>query len=394
MNIYLLQIQSFFSNSSESVILGELGPGSSRFLGPARGVLPISPNGIRDLGTLPPSMRSDALLSYNYTFDHQGLISNISCIYDTQSPITFLAVPNDTFSMWVNASCNEIGLDDIVTTYYPVSNTDRTLTLWACKSIPTGEQYPAYHIYFRGSGRFYETDIGNITCTVSQIQPAVFPVTYQSRTGIFSTQKQITATAPMNSFSNLIEYAILSFQNVLQQAQTVTVNLVVASVQNLGVQGGIPLVSQNKQYLRLYEAMIQGILVDQVCTASNSSPPLLMVVPQVTYMRFLYSMMVNPPASCMRTMNGTFSAEVTGWVAKPVHIAFLIPMTIINLSSLIIVLISIAKAKRGRCKFDPIDPRPLLLAEPSLNQRDDSGWSDSVLYRSRQVRGYHILLRC
>jgi len=130
--------------------------------------------------------------------------------------------------------------------------------------------------------------------------------------------------------------------------------------------------------------------VDEVCTASNSSPPLLMVVPQVTYMRFLYSTMVNPPASCMRTMSGTFSAEVTGWVAKPVHIAFLIPMTILNLASLITVLISIAKAKRGCHKFDPIDPRPLLLAKPSLNQRDDSGWSDSVLYRSKQVRGYHI----
>ena len=383
-----VQIQSFFSNSSESVILGELGPGSFRFLGPARGVVPISPNGIRDLGTLPPSMLSDALLSYNYTFDHQGLISNISCIYDTQSPITFLAVPNDTFSVWVNASCNEVGLDDIGTNY-TVSDTDRTLTLWACKSIPTGEQYPAYHIYLRGSGGVYEPEIGNITCTVSPIQPAVFPVTYQSRTGIFSTQKQITAAAPANSFSNLIEYAIWVFQDVLQQAQTVSVNLVAALVQDLGVQGGVPLDLQNEQYLRLYEAMIQGILVDEVCTASNSSPPLLMVVPQVTYMRFLYSMM-DPPASCMRTMNGTFSAEVTGLVAKPVHIAFLIPMTILNLVSLIAVLISIAKAKRGRHEFDPIDPRPLLLAEPSLNQGDDSGWSDRVLYRSREVRGYHI----
>ena len=293
-----VQIQSFFSNSSESVTLGELGPGSFRFLGPARGVLPISPNGIRDLSTLPPSVLSDALLSYNYTFDHQGLISNISCIYDTQSPITFSAVPNDAFSLSVNASCNEIGLDDIGTNY-TVSDTDSTLTLWACKSIPTGEQYPAYHIYLRGSGGIYETEIGNITCAVSPIQPAVFPVTYQSRTGIFSTQKQITATAPANSFSNLIEYAIWVFQGVLQQAQTVSLNLVAALVQDLGVQDGVPLELQNEQYLRVYEKMIQGILVDEVCTASNSSPPLLMVVPQVTYIRFLYSMNVNPPASCM-----------------------------------------------------------------------------------------------
>jgi len=181
-------------------------------------------------------MLSDALLSYNYTFDHQGLISNISCNYDTQSPITFLAVPDNTFSMWVNASCNEIGLDELGTNY-TVSDTNCTLTLWECKSRPTGQQYPSYHIYLRGSAGSYETDIGNITCTVSPIQPAVFPVTYQSRTGIFSTQKQITVAAPANSFSNLIEFAIWVFQGVLQQAQTVSVNLVAASIQDLGVRG-------------------------------------------------------------------------------------------------------------------------------------------------------------
>ena len=374
------------SNSSESVILGELGPGSFRFLGPPRGVLPISPNGIRDLGTPPPSV-AEKNAPFNYTFDHQGLISNISCIYDTQSPITFWTVPSNTLS--ANGSCNETEIDGL-TLNYTMTDTGSILTLWACKSIPTGEQFPAYHIYLRGRGGSYETEIGNITCTVSPIQPAVFPVMYQSSTGIFSTQKQITAAAPANSFSNLIEYAISAMQGVVRQAQTVSVNLVAASVQDLGVQAGVPPSKQDEQYLRLYEAMIHGILVDEVCTASNSSLLLLMVVPQVTYMRFLYSMMVNPPASCMRTMNGKISAEVTGWVAKPVHIAFLIPMTVLNLASLITVLISIAKAKRGRYQFDPIDPRPLLLAGPSLNQRDDSGWSDSVVYRSREVRECHI----
>ena len=119
---------------------------------------------------------------------------------------------------------------------------------------------------------------------------------------------------------------------------------------------------------------------------------LLMTFLQVTYLRFLYSMIIDPlpPASCIRTVNGMLNAEVTGWVAKRVHIGFLMPMTILNLASLIVVLISIARANRGFYEFDPTDPRPLLLAEPSLDKSDDSGWADSVLYRSREVRKCRI----
>ena len=95
-------------------------------------------------------------------------------------------------------------------------------------------------------------------------------------------------------------------------------------------------------------------------------------------------------------MNGMMSAEVIGWVAKPVHIAFLTPMTILNLASLIIVLISIARAKVDCYEFDPTDSGPLLLAEAILNESDDSGWTDSVSYRSREVSRCpsHIWFRC
>ena len=84
-------------------------------------------------------------------------------------------------------------------------------------------------------------------------------------------------------------------------------------------------------------------------------------------------------------MNGMLSAEVTGWVAKPVHIGFLMPMTILNLASLIIVLISKARAKRDCHEFDPTDPRSLVSAESSLDESDHSGWADGVSYRSIEV---------
>ena len=132
--------------------------------------------------------------------------------------------------------------------------------------------------------------------------------------------------------------------------------------------------------------------MNQVCVASASMTD---AVPQVTYMRFLYSYsMLNvslaPPPSCMRTVNGTLTTNMIGWVAKPVHIGFLMPMTILNLASLIIVITSISRAKKGCYEFDPTDPRSLLLADPRLDESEPSGWADGVSYRSREVREYHI----
>lgn len=278
-----VQIQSLFSNNSESLILARLGANSSlRFLGPPRGVLPIGPNGIRGLGTLRPSPLSEAetnsaIISYNYTLDHQGLTTNISCIYDTQSPIRFSAVPNNTFSVIASGSCNEIGLADLPSLQnysLPLSVTDQTLAFWACKSSPTGEQYPAHYIYLRGRGDNYEKNIGNISCTVPPIQPAIFPVMYQSSTRVFSTQEPITTSVPANTLSGVIEIAISVLGAAVLQAQTTSVNLVADSVDVLGKQAmGFGPSEQNEQYLPLYGAMIQGMLVDEVCIASNTSCP-------------------------------------------------------------------------------------------------------------------------
>jgi len=65
------------------------------------------------------------------------------------------------------------------------------------------------------------------------------------------------------------------------------------------------------------------------------------------------------------------------------------PMTIINLASFVIMLTAKSKAKRGCYEFDPSDPRPLVLAEPSLDEGEPSGWADSVTYRPREVCEFH-----
>jgi len=349
------------SKNSGSRVLGLSGTNSSfSFSGPSRGVLPISPNDIRGLGALQPPPLSDAAtnasrFSYNYTFDHQGLTSNISCIYINQSPITFLLVPDNTALVTVTASCNDLGMAPIIQDYQVLA-TVGVVASWACEANPTGGQDPAYYFYLRElSGPGYDPTLrGNISCTIASIQPAVFPVTYQSSTGAFSTQNRITTSSPANAFSNVIGYEILTLARVVQLAQTISSNLV-ASIVKEGFQGSSELL--------LYEAMIQGILEDPVCTANNSSVPLLMVVPQVTILRFSYSSLLTPPPeSCNREVNGTLSIEEFGWVAKPVHIGFLMPLTILNLASLIIMSISIARAKKDCHEFDVTDPRSLVLA--------------------------------
>jgi hypothetical protein len=163
-----------------------------------------------------------------------------------------------------NATCD--GLADVLTNviYLPTPNTQNTLTSWACKSIPTDGEDPAYYIYLRGRMN-YETAIGNITCTVSPIQPGIFPVMYQSKTGVFSTKDQIKISEPAKIFSGSIEEALLGLTGVVWQSQTIQSNVMAESVIGLGVQSLRLLpYEKDKAYLALYAAMIQGILVNQV----------------------------------------------------------------------------------------------------------------------------------
>ena len=269
----LPQILSLISNNTEALALSQLGAEDGlRFLGPIRGVLPIGPNGVPAFNTLKPSVfekNPAGMISYNYTLDLQGLHSNITCKYDTVSPIRFAAVTNNTLMVTYNATCADDGLADVLTNVLQLTtpNGNNTLTSWSCKSVqtPNGPD-PTYYIYLRGRLN-YMAAIGNITCALSPIQPAVFPVMYHSSPGIFSSQ-QPTANFT-NTFPTLIERVLAAFTGTIRGSQSIESNLVAESVFTFGVKSfRLPPYQRDDQYLRLYEAMIQGMMEYQVCLAN------------------------------------------------------------------------------------------------------------------------------
>ena len=267
-----MQILSLLPNNTQSLTLSQLaGQGGLHFLGSIRGVLPTGPQGVSTFYTPPSSPFSDpkttaGMISYNYTFDNQGFSSNVSCFYDTESPVNISAVaPGEDFVIQYDGSCG--GAADVLTNVeqYITLNSNNTLTFWACKSAPSGTTEPSYTIYLRGYAN-YESSIGNITCNVSPIQPAIFPVTYRSLTGLFSANKSIS-TSP-NTFPGFIDTAILVLGDIVLQAQGEQSNLVAESVFTFGVKSfGLTPYTQNEEYLQLFEAMIQGILEYEVCPA-------------------------------------------------------------------------------------------------------------------------------
>jgi hypothetical protein len=240
------------------------------FLGPIRGVLPLGPNGVTTLNTLessPLDANAAAMISYNYTLNQQGFASNITCIYDDQSPIRFTAVPENANIniLAYNASCPDLGLATALTDVpdYVTLNTNNTLTFWACKSVPTDGKEPTYDVYLRGRVN-YASSIGNITCGVSSIQAAIFPVEYQSVPSIFSSEDTNTTFA--NATPVLIEYAMRGLGAVISEGQNLKSNSVAESVITFGVKDfQLQPYERNETYLRLYEEMIKGILEYEVC---------------------------------------------------------------------------------------------------------------------------------
>jgi len=237
------------------------------FLGPIRGVLPLGPDGVASLNTLqrsPFDTNAAVMISYNYTLNQQGFASDITCEYDEQSPIIFAPVPGYANMLAYNASCSDRGLATVLTDVldYLTLNTDNTLTFWACKSIPTDGKEPAYYIYLRGRENY--ATIADLTCRVTSIQPAIFPVEYQSAPSIFSSKDSNTTFA--NTTPGLMELALAGLGAVIWEGQNIRSNLVADTVITFGVKDFQLLPDKrNETYLRLYEAMIQGIIEYEVC---------------------------------------------------------------------------------------------------------------------------------
>ncbi|KAF9526285.1 hypothetical protein CPB83DRAFT_908542 [Crepidotus variabilis] len=314
-------ILSLVTNNTEGLVFTQLGPEDGLlFLGPIRGVLPMGPKGVPAFNTVQPSPALPER-PYNYTLEHQGLIGNSA--------------------------------------------------FWACKTFSNQGQEALYSIYLRGGG-FFKDAIRNITCTVSPTQPAQFQVTYRSKAQIFSTEQHKELSPARFANSLVIEKAVAAVGAAVNELQNFQTNLLAESVITFGVKS-FKLQPYNKtdEDLRLYAAMIQGILEYQV-----------------TYKRLICSTFPNRPESCTRTVNGTFSYETIGWEVTRENIGFLLPMTIVNIASLAVILIAICIAKPGVRQYDidPTDPNSLIMARYDLAKTiEPNEWRDSVTYQPRTL---------
>jgi hypothetical protein len=344
-------ILSQLSNNSVSLTFTQLGAVNGlHLLGSTRGMLPIGPNGIPAFNTLLPSpfttIAADTFLSYNYSLDLQGISNNVSCSYAEDSPVNFgLPFAPITYVWQFNGTCPS-GQDFLGTTAWSTIASNNTLGFWACQTATSGN---AYNVYLRGIKNYY-TSIGNITCIVEPVQPAVFKLDYTGTAGVFNSTQTAISTSPGTS-TELVTRAVGALGNIVWQAQNEESNLIAESVITFGIKSfNLPQYVPADGYLRLYEAMIGGI-IDY----------------EATYIRLLYSTKVtgpNPaPTSCFRSVSGTAEYQVFGWIAHAKTAAYLIPMTLVNLTSLILLGIGMSIRNRGEGRlphFDPTDPESLV----------------------------------
>jgi len=240
-------------------------------------VLPIGLNGVPAFNTLAPSPFSKpekivaGMISYDYTLNHQGLQSNVSCSYAPTRPFVFEGLdPGYNLAIQYSASCASLGGAEVLTNVSAFRSvySNNTLVYWACQSVVNGAPVASYTVYLTGLNHYAPT-IGNIVCTVKPMQAAIYPVTYQSTERIFTIAEPTTA-API-AVSTLINNALLGLGEIISEGQNFEANLVAESVFTFGVKSFGVLPQQNPLYLQLFERMIQGILEYEVRPVDNSS---------------------------------------------------------------------------------------------------------------------------
>lgn len=377
-------IIELISNNSQSFTFSQLGNKDGlHFLGSIRGVLPMGPNGVPAFDTIAHSPFSNletvaGKKFYNYTLHHQGVASNISCSYQQTSPIVYQSL-NDTVSYNV-PSCAALGQTRFLTnvTSFRSIFGNNTLMYWACQSAPNNARPPSYSIYLRGVRGSYDGSVGNISCTVSPIHPATFPITYQSTSGIFSAGDALSANEPgtysPTAYSLLANYTFTGLGGVIEQGQNFDSNLVAESVITFGVKSfELKPYLKNSTYLRLYERMIQGILEYQT-----------------TYIRLIYATVPDPPASCNRAVTGSVNYEVFGWFVTKDNIGYLIPLTVVNLAAFFALLLALIFAK-GTGYLPALHERPVTYITKHNEEVPDQfkgvpdEWKEKVAFRPTSI---------
>jgi hypothetical protein len=280
------------TNNAESLTFSQLGgDGGLHFLGPIRGVLPIGPNGVPAFNTLKPSPLSDpkimaGMVSYDYILKHQGITSNISCSYSSEKAVNFTnldAHSNSTTLLAVsyNARCpeqHEIEVIPSAVGSFRSVWSNNTLAYWACQSATDAD---SYSIYLAGNGNrvlngFYFTTIGNITCSVNRVQTAIYPLSYNSTTKIFTAGQPVPESLTDITFPNLLPYALQALGSAVSEGQNFEANAVAESVLTFAYKSfDVPPPPKDSnlspKFLPLFEKMIQGILEYEVCSIGMSS---------------------------------------------------------------------------------------------------------------------------
>jgi hypothetical protein len=124
-----------------------------------------------------------------------------------------------------------------------------------------------------------------------------------------------------------------------------------------------------------------------------------MVVLQTTYTRLIYSTVLNPPDSCVREVTGTVNYMVMGWSVNYESIGFLIPMTLVILSALIVLIMAMINAKSGGSAFDPLKLGALLLLAAIHRDKQEekevpshlNEWEHTVKFRTK-VRDFQRMM--
>lgn len=365
-------------NNTESLALNQLGAKNGmHILGPLRGILPLGPDGVPAFDTLGPSAFTnndtrEGMLAYNYTLQYQGLSANITCGFDSVSPIVFSGFPAGEatpVAVIYNGDCpagnNFLANADVVDVMVPRSFNN--LHFWACRAPPSSGGLPSYLLYLQGRGGYGES-FGNITCQISPVQLATYPVSYQSETRLFRSGER---TSPAPSFHlDLIERALIGMSSVFKEAQNSQANLVMEAVITAGVKNfDLSAHDRDDGYLPLVGQMISGMLEYQAA-----------------YVRLIYSTVDDPPASCLRNVPGEVSYTVFGWHATLEQVGFLIPMTFLILAALGIILAAMIMSKADI--LDLADPtHPLRMMQTATEDKGDRNWGHSVSFRRSTMLG-------